>query len=79
MPADLVVLQTERAACLLSVIETLEAALAEAKAGNIVAVALSVVRPSGAINTSRSQTDDVARLLGAVGLTHARLVKAIDE
>lgn len=79
MPANLVLLETERAACCNSVIETLEEALAEARAGQIIAVGIAVVRPNGSINSSRSQTDNVAPLLGAMVLAQTRFTKAIED
>lgn len=74
MTAKVVPLATEREACRASVIQTLEAALADAREGRIIAVSISIVRPDGAANCSRSQTDDVARLLGAITLAQGRLL-----
>lgn len=55
-----------------SAIKTLEEALRQAKAGDVISVGIAVVRPSGSINASRSDTHDVGRLLGAISLLHHR-------
>lgn len=75
----IVALKTGRDECVQSVIDTLEECLADAKDGRIVAVALAVVRPDGSINTSRSISDDVGRLLGAMSLAQARMTRQVDE
>lgn len=62
-----------------SAVKTLKEALDEAKRGEIVAVAIAVVRPNNAVNTSRSETDDIGRLLGAIDLLHYRTLKATEE
>lgn len=66
MSAEIVVLETDRSVVIADVIETLEKALAQARTGDIAAVALAVVRPDGSVSTSRSRSDDVGRLLGAL-------------
>jgi hypothetical protein len=76
---EVVELETYPAAVQRSVIDTLETALAEAREGKVAAVALALVRPSGAINTSRSECDDVGRLLGAMALSQARMCSSIDS
>lgn len=63
----------------LSSIEALQEALRQAKQGDVVAVGIAVVRPNGAINTSRSDTDDVARLLGAISLLQHRTLSATEN
>jgi translation elongation factor EF-1alpha len=63
----------------LSSIETLQEALRQAKQGDVVAVGIAVVRPTGAVNCSRSETDDVARLLGAVALLNHRTLVATEN
>lgn len=78
MPAELVDLRTAREECRASVIETLAEAMDRAVAGNIVAVAIAFVTPDGAINTSRSQSDNVGTLLGAVTLLQGRLLAKIE-
>lgn len=62
-----------------SVIETLEAALEEAKAGKIRGVAIAVVRPDMALNTSWSDSDAAAPLVGAVALLQKRIVQSLDD
>ena len=62
-----------------SVIETLEAALDEAKEGKIRGVAIAVVRPDMALNTSWSDSDAAAPLIGAVALLQKRIVQSLDD
>jgi orotidine-5'-phosphate decarboxylase len=78
MSADIKLLQTPRAEITRSVVEMLEAALADAKRGDIAAAALAIVRPNGAMNTAWSDMDPVAPLLGAVALLEARLCQVLD-
>lgn len=73
MASEIVNLVTRKTAVHDSVIETLEEALKEARAGDITCIALAFVRPSGAINTSVSATDNVGALLGALALAQFRL------
>ncbi len=61
-----------------SVIETLEAALAEAKEGLVRGVALAMVRPDLALNTSWSDSNAAAPLVGAVALLQKRIVESLD-
>ncbi|MDB5620519.1 hypothetical protein [Tardiphaga sp.] len=61
-----------------SVIETLEAALAEAREGLIRGVALAVVRPDLALNTSWSDSNAAAPLVGAVAVLQKRIVESLD-
>jgi hypothetical protein len=62
-----------------SVIETLEDALEDAKAGNIRSVAIAVVRPDLALNACWSDSDSAAPLIGAVALLQKRLIEALDD
>jgi hypothetical protein len=76
--AEIHVLETERAKIQRTVIQTLEDALAQAREGDITAVSIAVVRPNGAVNCSRSETDDVGRLLGAMSLAQSRMHRDIE-
>ena len=62
-----------------SVIETLEAALAEAIAGKIRGVAIAVLRPDMAMNATWSDSDAAAPLVGAVALLQKRIVSSLDD
>jgi hypothetical protein len=62
-----------------SVVETLEAALDEAKRGLIRGVALAVVRPDLALNTSWSDSNSAAPLVGAVALLQKRIIESMDD
>ena len=62
-----------------SVIETLEAALDEAKEGKIRGVAIAVVRPDMALNTSWADSDAAAPVIGAVALLQKRIVQSLDD
>lgn len=71
---------TERQECIASVIETLQTALEEAKAGQIVGICCSIVRPNGSITWKRSATDDLARQIGALRLAEHKLLRdALDS
>jgi len=72
------VLETEQDLDRKSVVETLEFALAEAKDGLIRGVALAVVRPDLALNTSWSDSNSAAPLVGAVALLQKRIVESLD-
>ena len=76
---EIIPLITERDIVHQSVIETLEAALIEAREGEIIGIALGVVRPDLSINTSWSQTDGIGPLLGASSLLHHRLLMALED
>lgn len=78
VPPKVFVLETDRAACQASVVEVLEDALRAARAGEVASVALAIVAHSGAICTSRSDTEDVGRLLGAMALAQAHLLEALE-
>lgn len=56
-----------------SVIARLEEALEEARAGNIVSVAISTIEKDGTIGGSWSETDDFPRLLGAIARLQHRI------
>lgn len=62
-----------------SAIDTLKEALKEAQAGDVTSVAIAVVRPTGAINCSRSDTHDIGRLLGAIALLNHRALLATEK
>jgi hypothetical protein len=75
----IVQLTTRPAEVCASVVETLEEVLAEARAGDITAVAIAIVRPNGAINSTTSETDDVGTLLGAITLMQGRVTRECDD
>lgn len=79
MAADLRVIETDRAACRASAVETLEAALADARDGRVVAVAVAVVRPQGGVNVAWSRSDDLGRLLGAASVLQHKLAASQSE
>jgi hypothetical protein len=56
-----------------SVIERLEEMLKDAREGKIASVALAAVNHDGAVVQSWSETDDFARLLGAVARLQYRI------
>lgn len=60
------------------VIRVLEDALREARAGDIVNVALAVVRPDLALNTSWSPSSSIAPMLAAVSLLKHRILTKLD-
>ena len=62
-----------------SAIETLEAALREARAGRVSAVAIAIVRPNGHINTSSSATVRGPALLGCTILMQHRVLEKMEE
>jgi len=62
-----------------SVIELLETALKEARAGEIQAIAVAIVRPSSALNTAWSDNSNVSPLLGAALLLQHRLMRSLGE
>ena len=71
---EVVALKTERAASNEAAISLLETALTEAKNGDIVAVAIAVVRPTGHTNCAFTDFDNAGMLLGAVALLQSRLI-----
>lgn len=76
----LVVLDTPAKQAVQSVVEVLEAQLAEARGGTIAAVAVSFVRTDGFVGCLHSDTDSLApALLGAVSYTHHRIVTQMNE
>lgn len=72
------VLQTYRDKVKQSVVETLEAALQQAKDGDIVAVGVAILRPNGAANAGFSDSDNCVGLLGAVEILRNRVLKGIE-
>lgn len=72
------VLETERDIVKQSVIETLETTLEQARAGDVVAVGIAVLRPSGAGNAGFSDSDNCIGLLGAVEILRHRLLNSIE-
>ena len=62
-----------------SIIEVLEAVLQEAREGCVAEVAIALVRPNGAANTSWSETDNAAALVGAITLCANRLSRRLDD
>jgi hypothetical protein len=76
---ELRVVETRPAVVHKSVVETIEAVLAEAKEGRIVAVALAVVRPDMATNRSWSETDCLPALIGGTAILMQQMMKAADE
>lgn len=74
------VLETERGLCKQSVVEMLEEALRQARDDDdVVAVAIAVVRPDGAVNGCFSQSDVGPTLLGALEMLKGRLVRFLGE
>lgn len=55
------------------VIDKLENALAQARRGEIIGVAIAATSPDGAISVGYSQSDDIGRILGAVTYLQHRL------
>lgn len=68
-----VALATERSRSNQQVIDQLEAALAEAKNGEIVGLGLAVVRPGNHVNCGFTDFDCAGLLLAAVALLQSRL------
>lgn len=62
-----------------SAIETLEAVLEQAREGRVAGVAIAVVRPNDACNSSHSETNHAPALLGAVTLLNYRLLRYIED
>lgn len=62
-----------------SAIEMLETVLEQAKEGRVAGVAIAVVRPNGACNSSHSETYSAPALLGAVTLLNYRLLRYIED
>lgn len=61
-----------------SVIEVMEKLMEEAKAGKIVAIAAAVIRPDGCMNSTFSQSDNAALLLGAIQLLSFRVLESLE-
>lgn len=79
MSAELKVFESRALLDNRSVIETLETALEQARAGDIRSIAIAVVRPSGSCNAAWSDCNDVAApLVGAVALLQKRLINQFD-
>lgn len=77
---DLHVLQSRLQRDNMSVIERVEEALEQAKAGEIRSIALAVVRPDFALNTAWSDCNDATGpLIAATVLLQKRLVEKFDE
>jgi hypothetical protein len=79
MVAEVRKLETSREVHRKSTIETIEEALRQAKAGEVIAVGIAVVRPLGSINTAFSDTDNCAALIGAAALLQHRIVVATEK
>lgn len=62
-----------------SVIERLEAALEQAKAGKISAIAIAVVMDDDAMNCAWSDSENVGLLVGSVARLQHRLNRSVDE
>lgn len=62
-----------------SVIETLEAILADARAGNISAIALAYLRPDGSANNCWSDTHTSMTLIGAITILQYSIAGATME
>lgn len=75
---DLISFVEHKAAHFKSAVETLEVALAQARAGEIASIAIAVVRPNGAVNTAFSATTEAARLMGAVALLQRRVIENVE-
>lgn len=74
MTATLVPLETHRSEFRASVLRTLAEVIADAEAGNIVGVAIAVVRPNMAINVAISECDNAGAMLGSVALLQSRVL-----
>jgi hypothetical protein len=61
-----------------SVIEVMEKLMEEAKEGKIVAIAAAVIRPDGCMNSTFSQSDNAALLLGAIQLLSFRVLESLE-
>jgi hypothetical protein len=61
-----------------SVIEVLDALMASAKEGKIVAIGAAVIRPDGCMNSTFSQSDNAAQLLGAIQLLSYRVLESLE-
>lgn len=78
MSADIAVLETDRAACVADAVATLEEALRQAREGEVIAVAVVVVRPNLATSSTHSRTDNLPTLIGGTALLSARLIASAD-
>lgn len=58
--------------------EILEETLQEVRDGDIAQVAIALVRPDGSLDAYWVETDEAAKLLGAVALLQYRLVAEVD-
>lgn len=72
---DLVQVRTRKTAVNESVVETLETVLAEAKAGQINAVAIAAVQVDGEGMTHWAKTDNRLALLGAMHILMERIAR----
>lgn len=72
--AQVVPLKTERASSNEAAILMLEDMLAQARAGEVVAVGIAVVRPGSHINCGFTDFDNAGLLLGAVALLQSRVL-----
>lgn len=62
-----------------TVVELLEDALVEAKAGRVNAIAIAVLRPNGTGNTATSACANALALLGAIDVLHQRFRTVVEE
>jgi hypothetical protein len=76
--AKLRVLDTRRSECRRSVVATLEKALEQAKDGEVVAVALAVVRPDMTTETAWSEVDALSALIGGVARLSVKLIATVE-
>lgn len=62
-----------------STISTLERVLEQARAGAVESVAIVVVRPTGFVDTTFSESDKGPALAGGVALLQSRILRALEE
>lgn len=73
-----VALKTERAAINEAAIELLEKALAEVRAGEIIAIGIAVVRADGSMNCGFTRSDVAAAMLGATTLLQHQVLMNLE-
>jgi hypothetical protein len=61
-----------------SVMGVLDELMKEAKEGRLAAIAVAVIRPDGCMNSTFSNSDKAAMLLGAVQLLSSRLLASLE-
>lgn len=77
MSSTVVPLNTQREQCKQSAVGVLEHALEQARNGEIVSVAVAIVRPNGAASSMHSDTDCLPALIGAANVSLHRLMEDV--